>query len=243
MVCLSLARAGNEGLAAGVLVLEQVPLGAVAFHHPFGHWPFGDWPFGDWPFGDWPFGDWPFGDWPFGDWKTQGHGTFLPGLHEAAEALGGVVPVEQNSSALLETWLPHLQHRVELGTMRPTTANFYRAHVGNYVLPHLGSVRMRARAIESGPKTDKPRRSIAIAPEVLEALKTTRRRQLEDRMAWGPAWVDSGGLILTQENGDRLRPDAVSPALCEGRQRRWPSARQLSFAPPPACDDGPSGRC
>jgi hypothetical protein len=40
-------------------------------------------------------------------------------------------------------------------------------------------------------------------------LHEHRRRQLEGRMEWGPAWVDSGR-VFTRENGEQLRSGTVT---------------------------------
>ena len=43
----------------------------------------------------------------------------------------------------------------------------------------------------------------------IKALKAHRKRQLEERLAWGAAWQDSG-YVFTQPNGAPIRPDAVT---------------------------------
>jgi site-specific recombinase XerD len=40
-------------------------------------------------------------------------------------------------------------------------------------------------------------------------LRAHRRSQLEERLAWGEAWQDTG-YVFTAENGEPLRPDAVT---------------------------------
>jgi integrase len=69
-------------------------------------------------------------------------------------------------------------------------------------------VSIRGRVEESAPKTSKSQRRIAIAPVVVDAMKTHRRRQREDRMAWGPAWTDSG-FAFTREDGSALHPESI----------------------------------
>lgn len=59
------------------------------------------------------------------------------------------------------------------------------------------------------PKTSRSRRAIDVDPETVAVLRDHRRRQLEDRMAWGPGWTDTG-LVFTRENGQPLHPDVVS---------------------------------
>lgn len=59
------------------------------------------------------------------------------------------------------------------------------------------------------PKTRKSRRSIALDPRTLAALKAHRKRQLEERLAWGTGWNDTG-LVFTHEDGRALRPPHVT---------------------------------
>lgn len=58
----------------------------------------------------------------------------------------------------------------------------------------------------STPKTARGRRSLALDATTVEALRTHRKRQLEERMAWGPAYEESG-LVFTTENGAPIHPD------------------------------------
>lgn len=60
----------------------------------------------------------------------------------------------------------------------------------------------------SEPKTDKSRRSVALDPASVETLRAHRRRQLEERIALGPAWQDRG-LVFCREDGLELDPDWV----------------------------------
>ena len=43
----------------------------------------------------------------------------------------------------------------------------------------------------------------------MAALKAHRVRQLEERLAWGPAWTDTG-LVFTREDGQVLHPEHVT---------------------------------
>jgi integrase len=53
------------------------------------------------------------------------------------------------------------------------------------------------------PKTRKSRRSLALFPETVEALREHRTRQLEERLLVGSMWVD-GGLVFPDEFGGFL---------------------------------------
>jgi integrase len=54
-------------------------------------------------------------------------------------------------------------------------------------------------------KTKGSRRSLAAPTPVMDALRAHRRRQLEERMAAGPAWVDTG-LVFTTQIGTWIEP-------------------------------------
>lgn len=49
-------------------------------------------------------------------------------------------------------------------------------------------------------KTDEPR-TIPLVPDVAEALRVARARQRADRLAMGPGWQDSRGLVFTTGSG------------------------------------------
>lgn len=64
----------------------------------------------------------------------------------------------------------------------------------------------------STPKTNRGRRSIPLPRRTVVALKAHRRCQLEERLAWGEGWTDSG-LVFTRENGTPVHPDLFSRAF------------------------------
>jgi integrase len=59
------------------------------------------------------------------------------------------------------------------------------------------------------PKTAKGRRSLTLAPQVLEAVRGHRARQAAERLSWGPDYIDSG-LVVTTEDGRPLHPESLS---------------------------------
>lgn len=64
----------------------------------------------------------------------------------------------------------------------------------------------------SEPKTNRSRRTIALDPATLAALRAHRASQSTERLAWGPAWVDTE-LVFTRENGELIHPQALSDAF------------------------------
>ena len=57
----------------------------------------------------------------------------------------------------------------------------------------------------SEPKTPRSRRSVSLDSGTVLALQAHRRRQLEEKLAAGPAWVDSG-LVFVRQDGEPLHP-------------------------------------
>lgn len=60
---------------------------------------------------------------------------------------------------------------------------------------------------EGTPKANRAR-TIGLGAETVAALRAHRRRQLEERLAWGEAWTDSG-LVFTREDGSALHPQTL----------------------------------
>jgi integrase len=58
-------------------------------------------------------------------------------------------------------------------------------------------------------KSEESDRVITIDPATAEVLKAWRKAQLAERMAWGPAWQDTGR-VFTREDGQPLRPEWIS---------------------------------
>jgi integrase len=63
--------------------------------------------------------------------------------------------------------------------------------------------------LEGDPKSEAGGRMIALGTEGVAELKAHRTRQLQDRLAWGEAWTDSGK-VFVKEDGSALHPAAVS---------------------------------
>jgi integrase len=61
---------------------------------------------------------------------------------------------------------------------------------------------------EREPKSGRTR-TVALDPGTVAELRSHRTRQLEERLAWGAAWTDSG-YVFTRENGEPLHPHSLS---------------------------------
>ena len=82
-----------------------------------------------------------------------------------------------------------------------------------------GTVRIEQALIEvsgnvewSSGKNERSRRTIPIDPATAKALAAHRRFQAEERMAAGPAWIDTG-LVVTTKTGNRVSPSNFDQTL------------------------------
>jgi len=65
-------------------------------------------------------------------------------------------------------------------------------------------------SVEAGePKSDAGNRDVALDAATVAVLRAHRKRQREDRLAWGSAWVESGR-VFTREDGSELHPASVT---------------------------------
>lgn len=64
---------------------------------------------------------------------------------------------------------------------------------------------------EGEPKSGRAR-TVAVDDETVGTFRRHRARQLEERMAWGEAWTDTGA-IFTREDGTAIHPQSLSGAF------------------------------
>jgi integrase len=67
--------------------------------------------------------------------------------------------------------------------------------------------------VEGQPKTQKSRRSIALSPQAVDLLHAIRGQQMEQQLAAGPLWQNSG-YVFTQIDGSPIAPDMISKDFC-----------------------------
>jgi integrase len=70
-------------------------------------------------------------------------------------------------------------------------------------------VQLGYKTAVSEPKTARGVRTVALDPGTVGVLREHRRRQAEERLGWGGAWVDTG-LVFTREDGSPLHPEYVT---------------------------------
>ena len=66
----------------------------------------------------------------------------------------------------------------------------------------------RAVVRVAGTKSERSDRTITLDAGTVAVLRAHRARQLEERMSWGRAWVDSGSVFI-REDGTPVSPDSV----------------------------------
>jgi integrase len=75
------------------------------------------------------------------------------------------------------------------------------------------------------PKTGAGTRTVGLDQDLVATLKRHRAVQAEERLAWGPAWADSG-LVFGRENGEPLHPSGVSKRFLKlSREAKVPRLR------------------
>lgn len=62
------------------------------------------------------------------------------------------------------------------------------------------------------PKSKKSAAPLGLDSETVAVLRAHRRHQLEERMAWGPAWTETG-LVFTREDGQGYHPQRLAQIL------------------------------
>ena len=70
------------------------------------------------------------------------------------------------------------------------------------------------RAELTDVKTDSSDAPVALDATTVQVLRAHRARQLQERLAMGPAWVDTG-LVFTKPNGEELNPADVTDRFHE----------------------------
>ena len=84
--------------------------------------------------------------------------------------------------------------------------------------------------IESAPKSDAGRRTIALDAGTVTALRAHRRAQVAERLAWGPAWQETGK-VFVREDGSTAPGDGDLPVPGPRRGCRAPTGP--AARPPP----------
>jgi len=112
---------------------------------------------------------------------------------------------------LYAAWLLFLQRGPRRGEIAGLRWSDVDLDAGRMSIAHT-RVLVDAKPESSAPKTDAGRRTIPVSPRLGATLRSHRRAQLEERMAWGEAWSDTG-YVFTREDGAPLHPEHLSTAF------------------------------
>ena len=77
---------------------------------------------------------------------------------------------------------------------------------------------MDGKPATAEPKTAKGRRSLTLAPEVLDTLRVHRAHQAAERLSWGASYTESG-LVITTEDGRPFHPETLSELFVRQAKR------------------------
>lgn len=74
------------------------------------------------------------------------------------------------------------------------------------------ATQLSGKRVTTTPKNHE-RRRVAIDTHTVAVLRSWRKQQAAERLAWGQAYQDTEGLVFTQENGTPVLPDYVTKAF------------------------------
>ena len=149
-------------------------------------------------------------------------GYLVRNVAEAVDAPNGASPGMQVwTPGQLRTFLTHTRHdrlqalwllvattgmrRGELAGLRWIDVDLDVAHIS----PRRPRVVANYQVHESEPKTAKGRRSLALDPATVAALREHHVRQGAERAIVGPGWQDTG-LVFTRPDGSGIHPDLIT---------------------------------
>jgi integrase len=70
-------------------------------------------------------------------------------------------------------------------------------------------VAVNSKPVLSEPKTGAGRRTLALDPATVAALRSHKARQAQERLMWGSEWQDTG-LVFVREDGEPINPERLS---------------------------------
>jgi len=80
--------------------------------------------------------------------------------------------------------------------------------------------------VKDAPKSERSARTLPLPEDLVNALKTLRRRQAAEKLAAGPAYTDSG-YVVVDELGQAVNPEWFSKSALE-RVRKSAKVRRLT---------------
>lgn len=114
-----------------------------------------------------------------------------------------------------ERWFPLWQLAAATGMRRGELAGlrweFVDLEAGTVGVEH-STTQIGQERVTTTPKNHE-RRTIGIDARTVAVLKSWRTQQAAERLAWGPGYEDTEGLVFTWENGRPVLPDYITKAF------------------------------
>jgi len=130
-------------------------------------------------------------------WTAAQCGAFLDSL-EASEEIGRA---DERLYALFHLAAHSGMRRSELAGLNWADLDLDRARV------HVRQAQVDDQL--DSTKSEESDRQVPIDPTTVMVLRSWRKAQMAERLAWGPAWTDTGR-VFTREDGMPLRPGWIS---------------------------------
>lgn len=93
-----------------------------------------------------------------------------------------------------------------------------------------GRTSVAYEVVEETPKSRKSVRTVDLDPRTVTELRRWRKAQIEERLAWGAGWTDSG-YVFTNEDGTPIHPHRVADAFDAAVKRsKLPKIRFHDYA-------------
>ena len=125
----------------------------------------------------------------------------------------------------LRRFLEHVRgERLYALWLLAATTGMRRGEVLALAWPDVDLQARTARVVQA--KTPAGRRSVALDPATVAALRAWRKRQLAERLQWGQGWVDAG-LVFTREDGSAVASRWLNAAFA--RHQRAAGLPRIRF--------------
>jgi integrase len=112
-------------------------------------------------------------------------------------------------------WAPLWQLAIATGMRRGELMALTWQHVdldAGIVSVERSTAQLGNQLVTTTPKNHE-RRKVQLDRHTVAALRTWRRQQAAERLAWGAAYEEAAGMVFAAENGSRPTPNAISKAF------------------------------
>jgi integrase len=134
-----------------------------------------------------------------------------------------------------DRWFPLWELAAATGMRRGELTGLRWEHVGldaGTIAVEESVTQLGQQRVTTSPKNHE-RRTIAIDPRTVATLRAWRTKQAAERLAWGPAYVDTAGVVFTWEDGRPVLPDYVTKQIDKVQRAVNAKLVELEQAPLP----------